>query len=332
MSSEVINSTMRQFPVTMEVVERSGQADAGRELFASRPPSPSLAAIVSSLQEQERECAPPEMLVARRRGRLVGGVWFQPLPASLARIWPAALVPEESGATARLLQTAADARLAGQGTQLAQALLADRVAGRCDESDLLLDCGYRHAADLAFLVSFPAEAPEEPPAVPFTLRPYDPSSDRPRLLEVLHRSYEGSRDLPTLLGSRSAETVLAGYEQSAPPDSRRWFLVHHAGEDAGCLLLTDQPRQGQWELLYVGLAPSIRGRGWGLELVRQAQWQAAESGRKRLVLAVDAANDPATRIYASAGFRTWDRRRMFAKVFSSSTGSAGGSATTASLF
>jgi ribosomal protein S18 acetylase RimI-like enzyme len=108
--------------------------------------------------------------------------------------------------------------------------------------------------------------------------------------------------------------ILAGYEEAARIGSRLWFLVVHAGRPIGCLLLADQAEQDQLELLYVGLSPSARGKQWGLELVRYGQWQAARAGRNRVVLAVDAANEPATRMYASAGFRIWDQQRMFAKV------------------
>ena len=33
------------------------------------------------------------------------------------------------------------------------------------------------------------------------------------------------------------------------------------GSDVGVLLLTDHPVDGQWELLYMGLAPEARGGG-----------------------------------------------------------------------
>ena len=92
-------------------------------------------------------------------------------------------------------------------------------------------------------------------------------------------------------------------------------MARHAGQPIGCLLLDDQAELDQLELLYLGLDPAVRGRGWGLELVRHAQWYAARIGRGRVVLAVDAANEPANRVYASAGFRVWEQHRMFAKAF-----------------
>jgi RimJ/RimL family protein N-acetyltransferase len=50
-------------------------------------------------------------------------------------------------------------------------------------------------------------------------------------------------------------------------------------------------------------------------MVRYAQWRAGQAGRARLVLAVDAANGPAIRLYAAAGFQAWDRRTVYARIF-----------------
>jgi hypothetical protein len=80
------------------------------------------------------------------------------------------------------------------------------------------------------------------------------------------------------------------------------------------LLLADYPEQENWELLYVGLIPSARGHGWGREITRHAQWLTRQARRPRLVLAVDAANEPALRMYAALGFRAWERRRVFVRI------------------
>ena len=74
------------------------------------------------------------------------------------------------------------------------------------------------------------------------------------------------------------------------------------GVDVGCLLIADWPQNDQWELIYMGVVPEARGRGYGVAVVRQAQWLAGCAGRQRLVLAVDTANEPAMRVYAAAGF------------------------------
>jgi hypothetical protein len=111
------------------------------------------------------------------------------------------------------------------------------------------------------------------------------------------------------------QDVLDGYRKIGTFDANRWLIVRHADSDVGCLLLTDHEDAGQWELIYMGLVPETRGKGWGLEVTRHAQWMCREAGRKRLVLAVDASNGPALEQYASAGFMSWDRRSVFLRIF-----------------
>ena len=41
------------------------------------------------------------------------------------------------------------------------------------------------------------------------------------------------------------------------------------------LLLADHPKARHWELMYMGLVPEVRGRGWGRQIARYAQWLAA---------------------------------------------------------
>jgi GNAT superfamily N-acetyltransferase len=65
----------------------------------------------------------------------------------------------------------------------------------------------------------------------------------------------------------------------------------------------------------MGVLPAARGHGWGAGIVRYAQWLAGQAARGRLVLAVDAANAPALRMYAAAGFRQWDQTSVFLRIF-----------------
>jgi GNAT superfamily N-acetyltransferase len=92
------------------------------------------------------------------------------------------------------------------------------------------------------------------------------------------------------------------------------LIVRHADQDVGCLILADHPRYENMELVYMGVVPEGRGQGWGIEVVRHAQRLARRAGRQRLVLAVDASNQPAIRMYASAGFQAWDQRRVYYRL------------------
>jgi RimJ/RimL family protein N-acetyltransferase len=52
-----------------------------------------------------------------------------------------------------------------------------------------------------------------------------------------------------------------------------------------------------------------------MEIARFAQWQTKCLGRARIVVAVDAANEPAVRMYSAVGFQAWDRRRVYFRSF-----------------
>jgi len=83
------------------------------------------------------------------------------------------------------------------------------------------------------------------------------------------------------------------------------------------LLLADHPSARHWELVYMGLVPEARGRGWGRQITQHAQLMARRAGVDRIVLAVDAANSPALEMYRAAGFEKWDRRHVLVRFPSS---------------
>jgi ribosomal protein S18 acetylase RimI-like enzyme len=111
------------------------------------------------------------------------------------------------------------------------------------------------------------------------------------------------------------DDVLEGYRAVGRFRPERWQNARSDNHDVGCLLLADHGPESSWELMYMGLAPEARGRGFGLEITRHAQWLASRDNVERLLLAVDASNYPALAMYAQAGFEIWDRRSVFARAF-----------------
>ena len=141
-----------------------------------------------------------------------------------------------------------------------------------------------------------------------------------RFAQLVDATYQDTLDCPAVNGVRSVEDVLQGYQATGHFDPQRWFIVRHQGEDVGCLILTDYPELATWELIYVGLVPAARGRGWGLSVVRHALWLCGQASRNRLILAVDAANEPALRIYAAAGFQSWDQKSVYVLILDEKDG------------
>jgi ribosomal protein S18 acetylase RimI-like enzyme len=252
------------------------------------------------------ETPPAALWVAYRGIELVGAIRSSAPAGRAATVSRPKARPGEPEATARALVEHAVRALEAQGVQLVQAVVE---SDRRSDIDRFVACGFRHVADLLYLVSSAAAFPDAPPANELAFVAYDTAGPA-RLARVVERTYEGSLDCPALEGARDVNDVLAGYRASGPFDPGRWLLVRQGGEDVGCLLLADDLPGEQWELVYMGVVPEARGRGLGLAMARHAQWMARCAQRKRLVLAVDEANLPAKRAYAAAGFVSWDARSV----------------------
>ena len=236
--------------------------------------------------------------IALRSSRIQGVIFSQIQPGRAALVWPPRVVAGEPATTLGKLLDVVTQWLEQQDVRIAECLVPDDSDA---DSPVLVAGGYRHLANLLYLVSMENDFPNFPPQGPLSYEPYNPANHL-RLAQVVARTYEQTRDCPQLNGVRAVEDTLTGYRAAGDFDPQRWLLVRHGGEDVGCLLLADYPEQENWELLYVGLVPSARGQAWGREITRHAQWLTRQARRPRLVLAVDAANEPALRMYAGLGF------------------------------
>ncbi len=299
-------------PVEFATVSDPQRAEALALLVSQEPVSERagrIATIVTALRRGDVAAA--TWVSATRAGKLVAVAWGQILPGKTALLWPPRLATDENDAVGDRLQKFLDSQLAAAGIRMVQAVLSD-----CEHADAkrLERVGYTHAADLLYLVShlwrFDATASEFD--VDFVQ--YAPA-DRQRLSAIVERTYVNTLDVPALDGIRDMDDVLRGYEQTGEFSPERWFFIRGGGADVGCLLLTDHPGQQQWELVYMGIVPEARGNGWGRQATRFAQRLAKDAGRERLILAVDAANDPAVSAYTSAGFFELLRRSVYLKIF-----------------
>jgi mycothiol synthase len=251
------------------------------------------------------------LLAARRAGQLVGSVWAQLQPGRSAFLSLPHLSADEPAHTASALLAAVLEILMGQQTRLVQALI---VADFGEEFDLLLAAGFEHYADLLYMAATERTFPAHLPPAPLEFAAYD-DHQQDRLARLLQSTYVGSLDCPRLNGVREIADVITGYRSTGTFSPARWLFVRRAESDIGCLLLAEHPQYKQWEVAYVGLVPEARGRGWGIATVRHAQWLARRAGMDRLLLAVDAANQPAIATYAAAGFTAWDRRSVMLRIF-----------------
>jgi ribosomal protein S18 acetylase RimI-like enzyme len=228
------------------------------------------------------------------------------------------LSSDEQCELARELLFAMDGILIEQGTLLAQALTLSRSASA---TNVFLAADYRRIGDLLYLAATLDQDHEllsAPPRVAIELVRHSPA-DVDRWIPLIDQTYLQTLDCPAVDGLRPTRDVLAGYLDIGRPRNDWWFIVQYEGRDVGCLILADHHPAQHAELVYMGLIPDVRGRGWGVFLAQEARRIAAQSGAEQIVLSVDAANTPALRHYQSAGFRFWEQRTILVKAYSQSS-------------
>lgn len=297
-------------PVHIQPTPPADQVAALGLVFAHLPEADRERHIAQVLAEAEGQ--PLAGLWGAYRGnRLVAAMLSQIQAGRIAFVSPPRAIPTERPETARRLVARVLDDLAGRHVQWAQALLS---TDHGPDVDRLVEAGFRPVANLLYLVSLSGIFPTEAPPDGLDFLAYGPT-EHERLGKLVERTYVASLDCPHVEPARGIDDVLAGYRSTGVFDPSRWLIVRHQGSDVGCVLLTDHPHLGQWELIYMGVVPEARGRGVGVAIARQAQWLARQAGRERLTLAVDAANSPALDVYAAAGFVAWDQCSVFLRSF-----------------
>ncbi|MBA4065809.1 MAG: hypothetical protein C0501_19240 [Isosphaera sp.] len=243
---------------------------------------------------------PAEVLVARAGGRVCGAVLVQALPGALGVAWPPRA---ETPAAGDALAAAAVGWLRGHGVKVCQAFAAP-----ADAPDLapLGRAGFRPVTELATLEAAAGTLPAPTGALTFArVRPPFP----PPFAAALLATQDTDLDCPELAAGRTPDDVLAGFVGSA--DGVEHYLALHGAEPAGVVVLAPAGEPGAVELAYLGVAPALRGRGLGGELVRFAGAAAAAGGAVTLTAGVDARNTPAVRLYRRHGFAETDRRGVW---------------------
>jgi ribosomal protein S18 acetylase RimI-like enzyme len=246
-----------------------------------------------------------------------GAVLAECLPGRAAVVMSPQLTPQLSEVEASdlgpQLLFAIDDLLREQGILLAQALTLTHSA---PATKMFLAAGYRLVGDLLYLAATLDDARHlqpTPPPYPVELVSH-PASDHDRWIPLIDETYLQTLDCPAVDGLRPTRDVLAGYLDIGRPRDDWWFIVRHQGRDVGCLILADHHPSLHAELVYMGLIPEVRGRGWGVYLAQEARRLAAQTPAQQLVLSVDSSNTPALRHYQSAGFRFWEQRTILIKA------------------
>jgi GNAT superfamily N-acetyltransferase len=137
----------------------------------------------------------------------------------------------------------------------------------------------------------------------------------PAWVSLVEATYAGSLDCPAIEAQRSAADTLASYRAAPHFDPQLWIAAYCGQEPVGCLLLAAHASVQVLEVVYMGLVPSVRRRGWGSELIEETWRVARRMGMETVTLAVDQQNDPARRLYRGWGFERLMSETVWSRTF-----------------
>jgi len=283
--------------------------------------------LVGAAAEPARESARRFMEYARQANISLEAMWAT-LDAN-DRIQRTLLAVPSPGRTAMLFVTRplrpadiepsaalidrASSELVSQGVHLAQVLLDPRDEL---EQKAYQRGGFTYLATLSYLErAIPSPTQVMRPQLPgnVTLEPcVDPHAADWAV--ALDASYEDTQDCPGLLGLRRTSDIIDGHKSVGTFDPSLWTLLRVDGRPAGVLMLNPTPSNRSIELVYLGLAPSARGRGLATQLLRHGLAQVAGRDEHMVSLAVDERNAPAIGLYQREGFRKTLRRVAYIRA------------------
>lgn len=248
-----------------------------------------------------------EVLLAMH-GRTVCGTGYVHVSAGAqASVWLPRVTPgweSDSHAIETALAEAYRERLHARQVKVAQLLIDTEERNDCRA---LRQVGFQAITQITTLrreLRDPAGSPEAKVAV--TLEPANAADSR--IGSLLLTTYEGTLDCPELNGLRTADEIVAGYEDSGTP---RWYTIRFENADIGVVILTAGLQPGEIELSYVGLHPSARGRGLGRAAVKRVMEQARSASASTITVTVDVRNIPAIQLYESFGFREFETQDVY---------------------
>ncbi len=296
--------------VVIEPARREEVAAAFRLLFQHLDEEDRESRVANALKMlRDQELNPSGALVARTDGHLQGALFCQSVAGASGLLWPPQTQPHCREIEDQLIDHACRL-LADQGAKLVQSLLT------LEETSLgasLERNGFAHITQLWYMrhdLEIPAELLHQTDHLEYVSYA---SCDRSAFHQTLLRTYESTQDCPEVNGVREIEEVIAGHKSQGRHDAETWWLASHRGRSIGVLMLGEMADLKSWELLYLGVVPEARGRGFGRELARKALWEARAAEAPQLTLSVDARNSPALNLYQEIGFEAYDQREVFLK-------------------
>lgn len=278
--------------------------------------------VTHLLESQQRSAVSlHDCLVCHRANRIVAVQLLVRQPDGTIYVWPPetspGLPPDDDEAFRKSLYQEARQIVDAPDIWIGQTLLE---TSKQDQSTQLHENGFPRLTDLVFMnysvnqhAARTNEGSDEPQPDDWKSEPFTDSNSAD-FAKLIEQTYQNTQDCPELNGTRDGFESLESHRQTGEYDPNRWRLFRHEGEPAGLLLLNAHPPEPVWEIVYFGIAPQFRGKGFGARVLHAGMTFAKNAGTLEVVLAVDVRNEPALRLYREMGFTTFDRRIVHARL------------------
>lgn len=282
-----------------------------------------LAILFATFPVEEQQPRIDSTLIAVREGRLdlsglrwalqndvpVGVSLTMEQPDGITLVWPPVVTTAASDpiAVEAALMSEVTARLDASPARLAQILLDPN---EITDASVYHAHGFTTVTDLDFLVRELSEILATEEEIPgWSAETFDDARNADRFVAVIEATYAGSQDCSVLEGLRNGREALASHRLSGEFRPELWILYKIDETDVALVLLNEHPEQSAVELVYFGVTPPARGRGYGRAALIHALNVALAHGSRLVFLAVDARNSFATNIYTQLGFSHLSHRQ-----------------------
>jgi mycothiol synthase len=149
-----------------------------------------------------------------------------------------------------------------------------------------------------------ADLPTLPPG--YSLQTYTEAL-APVFKATVGESYIDTLDCPTLVGRRTLDDIMTGYQAVGQFEPGSWYLLSDGPRPVGVVLI-NRLQTSTLYVAYLGIVPAYRGRKLAHLLMQLVQYQAVARNCAEMQIAVDEANTPALNLYRGYGFMTSLRR------------------------
>lgn len=285
--------------ITISTATKAEQSEASEFIFADAAETERETQIQEFLNSiNSGELDHNQVLIARESETLVGVGVLLFTDSTTAFLWPP-FTQRDDCADAILQEMAI--RIDQSKASIGQSLLEP---GQMNHRRLLSRNGFPHLTNLMFMRHPLTKMSQDTLLNDMHLQwiKFDKHINRQRFLDLLELTHQSSHDCPALNQSRTAEESLESHRSSGDSDQNHWYLFHLNGVDLGVLLMTEHQNDNTWEVVYMGVAPEHRGKGYGAALIQHGLLEAQAHNQKAVVLAVDYKNSYAIKIYEELGF------------------------------